>query len=85
MANTKELELNYPCTWEYKCIIEQHEDIQEIAKDTLCKRDHDITKSQDSKKGKYISYKLSLLVHSDDDRKTIFESLKQHTKIKFVL
>jgi len=83
--NTQELKLNYPCTWEYKAILEASFDIKSIAKNLLEDREYSIKKSQNSKKGKYSSYTLSVLVHNDDDRKIIFDHLKQHESIKFVL
>jgi len=83
--NTQELKLDYPCTWEYKTILEASFDIKGIAKNLFEDREHSIKKSNNSKKGKYSSYTLSVLVHNDDDRKTIFDYLKQHKSIKFVL
>lgn len=83
--NLQELKLNYPCHWEYKTILEAHHDIKEIVKSVLDKREHSIKKSQNSKKGKYSSYTVKTLVHSDDDRKIVFEELKKHKSIKFVL
>lgn len=85
MDSTKELKLDYPCTWQYKAILEAQHNINVIIKEILDERDHNIRKSKNSKQGKYESYTLSVLVHSDDDRKIIFETLKQHKSIKFVL
>ena len=85
MDNSQELKLNYPCNWEYKAILEAHHDIKEIVQSVLDEREHSIRKSQNSKAGKYSSYTIKTLVHSSDDRKVIFETLKQHKSIKFVL
>lgn len=85
MDNSPELELEYPCTWQYKTILEAHHDITGIVKDILDEREHQIKKSQKSKKGTYASYTISVLVHSTDDRKMLFEYFKQHKSIKFVL
>lgn len=85
MENSKELKLKYPCNWEYKAICESHHDIKEIATDILDKREHSIKKSNNSKSGKYQSHTITTLVHSDDDRKSIYEELKKHKSIKFVL
>ncbi len=83
--NTKELKLTYPCKWEYKTVLEAHHNIKEIVKSLLDNREHSIKKSNNSKTGKYQSYTVSTLVHSDDDRKAVFEELKNHESIKFVL
>lgn len=85
MDTTKELKLDYPCTWHYKAILEAELNIKHIIKEILDEREHSLRKSKNSKQGKYESYTLSVLVHSDDDRKMIFETLKQHKSIKFVL
>jgi len=83
--NLQELKLTYPCKWEYKTVLESQHNIKEIVKSVLDKRDHSIKKSNNSKTGKYQSHTVSTLVHSDDDRKELFEALKQHELIKFVL
>ncbi len=83
--DTKELKLDYPCNWRYKIITNRDESAKEIAKDVLKQRVYDIKKSQNSSKGKYSSHSLEVLVHSGDDRKALFDALKKHNKIKFVL
>ncbi len=85
VENTKELKLDYPCNWQYKMIIDKNDDVKKIAKDVLKERIHTIKKSQNSSKGKYSSHSLDVLVHSGDDRKALFDALKKHDKIKFVL
>jgi len=83
--NTQELKLNYPCKWEYKIILEASLDIKSITKNLLDEREYVLKKSQNSKKGKYSSYTLSILIHNVEDRKMIYDCLKQHKSIKFVL
>lgn len=83
--NSQELKLDYPCHWQYKTIVTADVCIKEATKDILHQREHSINPSNNSKEGKYISYTVSVLVHNDDDRKMIFECLKQVESIKFVL
>ena len=83
--NSKELKLNYPCKWEYKTVLESQHNIKEIVKSVLDAREHSIKKSNNSKTGKYQSHTVTTLVHSDEDRKAVFEELKNHESIKFVL
>ncbi|WP_458700471.1 DUF493 domain-containing protein [Sulfurospirillum sp. 1307] len=86
MENSKEkLKLDYPCNWEYKAICESHHDISQIASDVLDKKEHTIKQSNNSKGGKYTSHTITTLVNSDDERKAIYEELKKHKSIKFVL
>jgi putative lipoic acid-binding regulatory protein len=51
----------------------------------LDEREFALRPSKNSAQGKYESHTITVLVHSDDDRKTIFETLKKEEKIKFVL
>lgn len=85
VVNTKELKLDYPCNWQYKVIVDAGTNVKQVVKDILDERDFSMKASKNSKKGKYESYSMNVLVHSDDDRKTIFETLKKDTQIKFVL
>jgi putative lipoic acid-binding regulatory protein len=66
-------------------IVEKDDNAKKIAKEVLKDRTHTIKKSQNSSKGKYSSHSLEVLVHSGDDRKALFDALKKHDKIKFVL
>jgi putative lipoic acid-binding regulatory protein len=83
--NTKELKLDYPINWKYKIITAKEHNAKNIAKEILHEREHNIKKSQNSSGGKYASHSLEVLVHNDDDRKALFEALKKHKHIKFVL
>lgn len=81
----KKLELTYPCQWNYKVIVEAHIDIKVVAVDILGDREHTVRKSNNSKNGKYLSHNVTLLVHNDDDRHTIFEMFKKDRHVKMVL
>lgn len=85
MEPTPELQLDYPCQWEYKLVLSAEHDVRLLVKEILEERIHEIRKSQNSTKGTYASYTLCVLVHNDDDRKTLFHMLKAHQHIKFVL
>lgn len=85
METTQELKLEYPCEWKYTLFIPSEHDIHAIVKEVVCDRLHTIEASQTSKKGTYISYAITLFVHSDDDRIALFHLFKSHQTIKFVL
>lgn len=82
---SQEIVLIYPCKWEYKVVVEIEEDIKEIMNKAISKRDYKIKSSKLSKEGKYKSYTVSLLVHNNDDRKCIYESIKTQKNVKIVL
>ena len=81
----EKLELNYPCSWTYKVIGKNEKDIKSAVKEILSDREYKIKISNISKKGKFQSFTLELLVHNDDDRKTLYEILLAHDNIKMVL
>lgn len=81
----EKLELNYPCTWEYKLVVLEDIDIDFTVKEVISSREHKVKTSKVSSKGKYKSYTLELLVHNEDDRKEIYKMLGDHSNIKMVL
>ena len=85
MFEDKKLELKYPCNWSYKVIINAHCKIEHIVKNSVGDRTHQISKSNNSKNKTYMSYKVSMLVHSDEDRVGIFHEFKKEDCVKIVL
>ncbi|APW66833.1 MULTISPECIES: HP0495 family protein [Arcobacteraceae] len=81
----EKLELDYPCNWSYKLVVLQTTCVHTTVKEIVQKREHKIVKSKSSKKGKFESYNLELLVHNEDDRKLLFEILGKHDDIKMVI
>ena len=84
-ARDQKVQIDYPSNWEYKVIAVSEDLIKEAVKDVIDERMHSLTHSHNSKTGKYVSMNLDMLVHNEDDRNFIFESLKKHTNIKMVL
>jgi len=83
--NKEKLNLDYPCKWTYKVIGKNEEDIKNAVKATLSEREYSLKISHSSKKGKFLSFTLDLLVHNEDDRKTLYDVLCKHDKINMVL
>ena len=81
----EKLELNYPCSWSYKIVVHEKTNIKKTVKDVVLEREHNIEHSNKSKKGKFNSYTLELLVHNEDDRKELYKVLGEHDDIKMVL
>ncbi|PKN14943.1 MAG: DUF493 domain-containing protein [Deltaproteobacteria bacterium HGW-Deltaproteobacteria-24] len=79
------LELDYPCSWEYKLIVQSHEKALKGVKEVLLQREYTLTPSKISKKGKFLSFTLETIVHNEDDRVTIYELFGRHESIKMVL
>ena len=83
--NQHKLRLEYPCSWKYKIVILESIKVKHISTDIFGQREHSITKSKVSKKGKFQSFTIELIVHNDDDRKEIHRLLGEHKDIKMVL
>lgn len=83
--STQKLELIYPCTWCYKVVALERAGIEIAALEIIGERHYTLDVSNTSRSGKYISMNLELLVHNEDDRTFIYESLKAHPHIKMVL
>ena len=83
--NNHKLVLDYPCSWKYKIVIIETINVQYISKDIFGEREHFIKESNTSKKGKYKSYSIELIVHNEDDRKEVYQILSEHKDIKMVL
>lgn len=81
----QELILEYPLLWEYKIVAFANADINGIIAKLLDGKTYKLKESKKSKSGTYKSYSLALEVESKNERKTIFESLRSHSNIKFVL
>ncbi len=81
----EKLQLDYPCSWKYKIVIHEKSNANKITEEILFQREFNIEKSKVSKKGKFESYSLELIVHNEDDRKEIYKMLGDHKDIKMVL
>lgn len=81
----EKLELEYPCSWSYKLIGYEKEAIQRAIHEVILEREHNLTHSNASKTGKYVSMNLDLVILNEDERNFIYEALKAHQNIKMVL
>jgi len=82
---TQKLELTYPTGWSYKLIGYEKEAIQKAIHDVIIEREHNLSHSNSSKSGKYISMNLELVIQNNDERIFIYEALKAHQNIVRVL
>ncbi|MCG3707347.1 DUF493 domain-containing protein, partial [Aliarcobacter butzleri] len=54
--NDKKLELDYPCSWEYKLVVLETTNIKQTVKEVIFEREHKVKESKVSSKGKFKSY-----------------------------
>mgnify|MGYP000110390398 CR=1 FL=1 len=81
----KKVQIDYPTHWEYKVIAPSGIDIKTLLKEIFENREFSIKPSHTSKKGSYESFNVSVLVTSDFERQDLFNALKSHQNIKYVL
>ena len=81
----EKLELDYPCNWQYKLVGFGEEEIMGAAKEVFGERPFSLTPSKVSKKGKFKSFTVDIIVHNEDDRLELFTILQAHCDIKMVI
>ena len=83
--NDHKLELSYPCSWCYKIVIKHEHNGNKIAKEIFDDREHKVTKSKVSSKGKFKSYSIDTVVHNDEDRTNLHKVIGEHQHVKMVV
>jgi len=81
----KRPEISYPTKWEYKIIGPNVEEMVTAVENIVADLEYDLTPSNISKKATYFSLNLLVLVPSEIVRDKIFQELKNHPAIKFVI
>lgn len=77
--------IEYPCEWNYKIISQQANDAVEAAEEAAKGFKFEITSSNISKKGKYISINLTVEVKNEEERNLVFGKLEANEKVVMVL
>ena len=78
-------ELQYPCPWEYKVIGESESAMRRAIAEIFMELDHAVAFSHSSRTGKYCSLLVGITVADEEQRLSLFASLKAHRDIKIVL
>lgn len=82
MKNSK---IEYPCQWGYRIIGTDGESIKCAVEDILGQRDYDLSFSNISSKGKYISLELTVSVETEAVRNRIYAALSAHPAVTRVI
>jgi putative lipoic acid-binding regulatory protein len=83
--NQNRPEIEYPCEWKYKIISQTADDAVEAAEDAAKGFKYEITSSNISKKGKYVSINLAVEVETEAERNLIFGKLEADDKVIMVI
>jgi putative lipoic acid-binding regulatory protein len=79
------LELTYPCEWVYVLIGASEAYLRAAIETIVAQRSHTVALSHTSTQGKYVSLKVLVVVHSDDERTGIYHAFHDHPATKLVL
>lgn len=79
------LELTYPCEWPYVVIGPDESDLRHAIADIVQDRTHTVTHSHTSSNGRYVSLKILVVVHTEEDRVGIYRALHGHPATKVVI
>lgn len=77
------VKIEYPCKWEYRVITTHDVNINDEVFGVDFGAEYSISISH--KNTKFVSYKISLVVVSDEHRVGIYDKLKQVKSIKYIL
>lgn len=81
----RSLKIEYPCRWKYKVIGSDQALMRSAIAEIVREQEYTITISRSSKGGKYHSLNLQMNIDNDEVRVEIYEALRKHPTIKFVL
>ncbi|MDA8165799.1 MAG: DUF493 domain-containing protein [Desulfobacteraceae bacterium] len=81
----KKAQIEYPCSWLYKVIGEDQQQVRQAIVSIIEERRCIITPSNSSKSGKYHCFNVELVVQTEEVRNGLYHSLKSHPAIKVVL
>jgi putative lipoic acid-binding regulatory protein len=78
-------DIDYPCQWGYKVIGTDEAVLRSAITEVVQDISHSVTPSNRSASGKYICLNVEIHVLTEDQRLTIYESLRRHPAVKIVL
>ncbi len=81
----QKLRLGYPCSWTYKIIGRNPDEMQSAVHEIIRDRPCRVFLSRQSETAKYICLNIELTVESESHRLDLYEKLKAHPAIKMIL
>ncbi|MCF8412444.1 MAG: DUF493 domain-containing protein [Melioribacteraceae bacterium] len=84
-SENQKADIDYPCEWHYKIIGDNVIAMQKIIRKAVNGMQHDLQASNISKKGKYKSLSLKVIVNDEAERDMIYGMLIQSDSIKMIL
>jgi putative lipoic acid-binding regulatory protein len=82
--DNEETGVDYPCEWIYKVIGSDKESVHKAIDGIIQDSGYQISDSNTSKTGKYLSFNVTVTVGDEAYRNKIYQAFKEHNDIKFV-
>jgi putative lipoic acid-binding regulatory protein len=77
--------IDYPCSWSYKVIGRDLEDLHGAIAEVLEGSEHTVTLARSSKGGSYHCLNVTLTVESEPVRLDLYERLRRHPAVLIVM
>lgn len=81
----RKAEIEYPCRWTYQIIGRHEMHLREAIAQAVGPKEHALKTARQSRTGKFCSLHLEMTVESEGERLRVFEILKTHEAVAFVL
>jgi uncharacterized protein len=81
----RKVQLEYPCSWIYKIIGPDADEMRNAVAEIICDRTYKISPSRTSETAKYQCLNVELSVESESHRTAIYKALSVHPAVKVVL
>ena len=82
---TGDLTIEYPCRWVYKIFGKDRDQMREALCEVLPGHDYTVNPSHSSSHKNYHCMNLDIIVSDEEERTGIYEALRAHHAILFVL
>jgi len=83
--NEPQLRIEYPCEWSYRLIGTSEESMRALVRGILGETRYELALHRESRTGKYLTLKLTLIVRSDVHRLMLYRRLGRDAAVKYVL
>jgi putative lipoic acid-binding regulatory protein len=81
----QKLQLEYPCSWVYKIIGPDKDEMQSAVEEIIRNGKYKISHARSSETAKYHCLNVELTLESESQRTALYEALKAHRAVKMVL
>ena len=81
----KHPEILYPCDWTYQLIVQDEGAVRTLVAELAGSDPHTLELSRESTGGRYHSLRFVLRVRDEEHRLSVFEALRSHAGVRFVL